>query len=583
MSGAGLPGAPVRIDVTPDDLRGSAATCIRLAAEIDESAGKVRAGLLRVQPEIWANAARAPWSSIDLEAVLGAALGATFAHTVAIRTLGAALSVSADAYEETERGATRLMEELARSPLGPIIRGFVREFVGKESTGDTGCVTPPPPCPPPIRPAPGRAGPAPSAPRSPRSPRPRRRPASPPATTRTRPPRKSPSPRRPAPALGSGGGTLPSRAPLAPGRAPAGKPAAPPTSVPAAGPPRSAPSAAVTSPPAKDPGCVNPPPAPGALQPVVESLAGAYPALRLRPERPRSVTVADPAGPGLAGLAGFLAPVAPEPGRPDRDVVDVHRRVVTGADGRPREAYVVVLRGTSALDRPWQRDWGKARGIGPDLQLMAGQQSAEVAAMPEILRAAGVPDGASVAFVGHSQGGMTAYAAAGSAAIRSRYRVSHVVTLGSPVSRMPQPRGVKILNLENGPDLVPWLDGLPNPSDPDVTTARVHRPIRRDPTPHDIAEYVEVAKEVDRRATAARGARILHASPGDRRLVDVLDSLSAGGYLPTSADPAGSHSVTRVDLLPVSPQPGASQPSAPSPIAPSRPAAGSPAAPSGRG
>ena len=65
--------------------------------------------------------------------------------------------------------------------------------------------------------------------------------------------------------------------------------------------------------------------------------------------------------------------------------------------------------------------------------------------------------------VGHSLGGIAAAGLASSPRFTQAHQVTHVVTMGSPVGRMPVPAGIEVLSLEHTQDAVPRLDGQPNP------------------------------------------------------------------------------------------------------------------------
>lgn len=213
------------------------------------------------------------------------------------------------------------------------------------------------------------------------------------------------------------------------------------------------------------------PPRPGDVDPdtLEELLAG--PAAATYPRRvavvgaPHALGQVDPPR-GVADLLRYVvgADASPPPGR-----VDVV--AVTGPDagGTPRTSYVVALPGTSDWSPPWadrssgSGGSGEPRNLQANLQLMSGNTTAELAALPAALAAAGVPRGANVAFVGHSQGGITAYAAAADPTLRATYRIGHVVTAGSPIGAMPVPDGARVLALEHAADIVPRLDGRANP------------------------------------------------------------------------------------------------------------------------
>ncbi|MEU0572700.1 hypothetical protein ABZ297_45845 [Nonomuraea sp. NPDC005983] len=73
----------------------------------------------------------------------------------------------------------------------------------------------------------------------------------------------------------------------------------------------------------------------------------------------------------------------------------------------------------------------------------------------------GVPDGALIALIGHGEGGAAVLGLARDAAFCSRYRVTHVVCVGAPVSGPPcaDPR-TWVASVTNRHDLVPALDVL---------------------------------------------------------------------------------------------------------------------------
>lgn len=238
-----------------------------------------------------------------------------------------------------------------------------------------------------------------------------------------------------------------------------------------------------------------------------------------------SGTTSGVTGAGAGGGAGGGA--EPPPGR-----VDVTAVTSTDAQGRPRTAYVVALPGTTDWSLPGSPPGTEPRNLHANLQLMAGLSTAELEALPAALAAAGVPAGATLAFVGHSQGGMTAYAAASAPGIRERYRVTHVLTAGSPVGAIKAPpHGVRTLSLENTDDVVPALDGRGNlDAERRLTVTFTGAPGEG---PHDLAQYVAAGVRVD-------------ADP-DPRLTDYRESLREGGFL---AEPRGGGTArtTRVDL-----------------------------------
>lgn len=73
---------------------------------------------------------------------------------------------------------------------------------------------------------------------------------------------------------------------------------------------------------------------------------------------------------------------------------------------------------------------------------------------------------------GYSQGGINAVALAANKEFTAAYTVRAVNTAGSPVGRFLGRVDASVLALENQRDVVPALDGVPNPRRPNVVTAR---------------------------------------------------------------------------------------------------------------
>ena len=206
------------------------------------------------------------------------------------------------------------------------------------------------------------------------------------------------------------------------------------------------------------------------------------------------------ARPGLAGAMQAVHDAYAAPGSDgtgEADTIDVRRHIHHDAQGRRHESYLVALPGTSSWDlltvRPRPEE---PRSLRPNLEGVQGKPSAEALLLPEALERAGVPPGASVLLVGHSQGGMTAMSAAALTAMR-RYRVA-VLTAGAPVGRMPEVPGVPYLHVVNPGDVVPLADGAPNRRSRDQVTVTTGKPVTRPLDDHDIARYVEELDRLDR-------------------------------------------------------------------------------------
>ncbi len=263
-----------------------------------------------------------------------------------------------------------------------------------------------------------------------------------------------------------------------------------------------------------------------------------------------------PAPQGLGDLVGLLepgpcpdpcaGPGGSEPGRVD--VVGVPE--TRGAT----PSYVIVLPGTSSMASPWcAGELADIRGMQPNLQLVAGQPTAELAVLPAALARAGVPAGARLVLVGHSQGGLTAYRAAADPIMRRLFRVEHVVTAGAPVGRLPPPPGVAVVSLEHRGDLVPLLDLQANAPSPDHVTVRFGAARTTwSPSAHAVREYVAGAAHFES-----------SADPAARHTRERLARLGIRPGTPRSAR------VTRVVLtLPVTVYPlGLCPPARPPPVA----------------
>ncbi|MEU5899509.1 lipase family protein [Streptomyces venezuelae] len=78
----------------------------------------------------------------------------------------------------------------------------------------------------------------------------------------------------------------------------------------------------------------------------------------------------------------------------------------------------------------------------------------------QVLVRAGVPEGAELMIVGHSLGGITAMNLACDLDFVSTYRLTHVVTVGSPIdTKRPVDPTTRIVSLVNQHDVIPGLDG----------------------------------------------------------------------------------------------------------------------------
>lgn len=129
----------------------------------------------------------------------------------------------------------------------------------------------------------------------------------------------------------------------------------------------------------------------------------------------------------------------------------------TGDPDHPR--YVVMLRGMDPHD--WDPHSVNTPPQATLQELLHGGAYEE--AVQEAMRRAEIPPGSEVMLIGHSQGGITAMDLAADPGFNARYKVTHVLTAGSPAQdmfddvRRVNP-GVQMLALDNRGDPVPGLD-----------------------------------------------------------------------------------------------------------------------------
>lgn len=238
--------------------------------------------------------------------------------------------------------------------------------------------------------------------------------------------------------------------------------------------------------------------------------------------------LADSAAPwGLLADRG-RAQVTPEPAaRPGaraplslRDLAADQRDV---GDGEDYGGHVRVIEVPQASGSAWiveisgTQDWDPRAGDTPfdlttDVRSMAqeatvladGVQQALALAQSAAAGSPGVPstsDGAgAVLLAGHSLGGIAAAGLASSPGFTAEHRVTHVVTMGAPVARMPVPSATQVLSLEHTRDPVPRLDGQRNPDRAGwVTVTRdAHGDgVDRASQTHDVSGYVDTAGLID--------------------------------------------------------------------------------------
>lgn len=127
---------------------------------------------------------------------------------------------------------------------------------------------------------------------------------------------------------------------------------------------------------------------------------------------------------------------------------------VRAADGVQR--YLLLLPGMTA-DTIKSDSTQDLLGAIRNTQLT---ESTYTRALRTVFAMAGVPEGASLAIVGHSQGGVVAMNLVADPELVERYRFTHLVAVGSPVDyKVPLVEDLWIASVTNQHDIVPALDG----------------------------------------------------------------------------------------------------------------------------
>lgn len=200
--------------------------------------------------------------------------------------------------------------------------------------------------------------------------------------------------------------------------------------------------------------------------------------------------------PPLGSIAWAISgpAAAYDPHHPKVNIRQIHR-----PDGS--SAWSVDVPGTQdwRLDSPGIYDTeGNLRGIthtDPDADPAEATQVMELVA--RALDDLDVPAGAPIILNGHSAGGIHAAALASNKAFLSRYDVVMLNTAGAPIANFDIDPSVKVLALEHRDDVVPALDGRPNPARANWVTATATGTPRGAVPGGGIADTLTSAHDVD--------------------------------------------------------------------------------------
>ena len=184
-------------------------------------------------------------------------------------------------------------------------------------------------------------------------------------------------------------------------------------------------------------------------------------------------TVASTAA-ALKDAKNIVSGAGPDGEEVENSTVMVQKSIGEGG----RTAYSVVLTGTEEWsDSPGVHD---IKGIGdgitapPTAALTELPQAQRMAV--QALRDAGIRTGDTVVLTGHSLGGIDAAGLAANHEFRTLYDVRAVTTFGAPVGDFDIPESTSVMAVEHVDDVVPALDGVPNPDSAHRSTVRVDTP-----------------------------------------------------------------------------------------------------------
>ncbi|GAB2837878.1 hypothetical protein GCM10022221_41600 [Actinocorallia aurea] len=129
-------------------------------------------------------------------------------------------------------------------------------------------------------------------------------------------------------------------------------------------------------------------------------------------------------------------------------------QTVRGPDGMER--YVVLAPGMR-IGRPQTEHPADLLGAFSSTVLDSGPYSRSLAAA---VAEYGIPEGAQVAFVGHSAGGSAVMSLAQDPAFNARHDLTDVIAIGAPIDfKQPASPATRVSSITNHHDIIPTLDG----------------------------------------------------------------------------------------------------------------------------